>query len=287
MLRRNNLKISLILVFILFLIGSGAFAWYRYDQRQQRLEQEREAANKLREEKTLKILEGWSAKQIAAELEKIGHPAAASFLEATSASSAKGYVSDFDFLADKPNSADLEGYLFPDTYRIFASSTAEEVVYKLLDNFDRKLTSKMRADIAAQGKSIYDIVTMASLVEKEAAVDQGGNDEDAKIVAGIFWDRIKYGQRLESCATLAYILGVNKAVYTQEDTQIQSPYNTYRNDGLPPGPIANPGAAALEAAIYPTYTAYNYFLTPSGSRGLVFAETYEQHLSNKAKYLSD
>ena len=285
-LRRNNKRRTyLVLVLLVLVLAVCFFVWHRYQQRQEYLRRQQEAAKQLREETTLKILEGWNTKQIAAELERIGHPAASSFLEAVSASSALAYYQDFDFLADKPEDASLEGYLFPDTYRIYASSTAEEIIYPLLKNFGKKLTATMRADIASQGKSIYEVVTMASLVEKEAAVDQGGNSDDAKIVAGIFWDRIKYGQRLESCATLAYILGVNKPIYSEEDTQIDSPYNTYRHDGLPPGPIANPGLAALEAAIYPIYTQYNYFLTPTGSSSLVFSRTFEEHKANKLKYL--
>jgi UPF0755 protein len=195
------------------------------------------------------------------------------------------YLSDFDFLADKPDDASLVGYMFPDTYRVYASSTAEEVTYRLLDNFGKKLTLEMRQDIAKQGKTIYEIVTMASLIEKEAAIDQGGSNNDAKIISGIFWDRIKNRQALQSCATLAYILGVNKPQYSEADTKIDSLYNTYLHRGLPPGPIANPGLAAIEAAIYPEYTDYNYFLTPAGSKQMIFSKTYEEHLRNKAKYL--
>lgn len=286
-MRRKDQSKIYILIAILFIAAITAFVIYRHNQKVARIAREKEAASQLREEKTMKIIEGWNDKQIAEELDKIGHPAAASFLDAVSASSAKEYYSDFSFLEDKPESADLEGYLFPDTYRIYASSTADEVVYKLLSNFDKKLTPQMRADIAKQGKTIYDILTMASLVEKEAAVNQGGKNDDAKIVAGIFWDRIKYGQPLQSCATLAYILGVNKPIYSLADTKIDSPYNTYMHQGLPPGPIANPGIEAIKAAIYPIYTEYNYFLTPTGSSSLIFSKTLEEHNRNKQKYLSD
>jgi UPF0755 protein len=121
---------------------------------------------------------------------------------------------------------------------------------------------------------------MASVIEKEVR-----SANDMKIVSGIFWNRIKNGQALESCATLAYILGVNKSQYSYEDTRINSPYNTYINRGLPAGPIANPGLKAIEAAIYPEDTAYNYFLTASETGETIFSKTYQEHLNNKNKYI--
>jgi len=106
-----------------------------------------------------------------------------------------------------------------------------------------------------------------------------------KIVSGIFWDRIKNGQPLESCATLAYILGQNKPQYSIEDTKTDSPYNTYLILGLPPSPISNPGLQAIKAAIYPEYTKYNYFLNRQDTGETIFSVDYDEHLRNKAKYL--
>ncbi|HPT08254.1 MAG TPA: endolytic transglycosylase MltG [bacterium] len=190
------------------------------------------------------------------------------------------YSSDYLFLQDKPKYYGLEGYLFPDTYRFFTDASADKIIRKMLDNFDNKLSSKMRDDIEAQGKTIYEIITMASIIEKEVQ-----SENDMKIVSGIFWDRIKNGQALESCATLAYILGIDKAQYSYEDTRINSPYNTYINRGLPPGPIANPGLKAIEASIYPEYTDYNYFLSDPATGKTIFSITYQEHLSNKNKYI--
>lgn len=235
-----------------------------------------------KEEKTLRVIEGWRNTDIASELIRLNLPEASTFVEAAR----QDYSNQFEFLADKPSSTDLEGYLYPDTYRVFASSTPDEIIVKMLTNFDNKLTKQMRADIKAQGKTINEIITMASLIEKEAPISyQTGKLDDAKIVSGIFWNRIKSGQALQSCATLAYILGVNKPQYSEADTKVVSPYNTYQNPGLPPGPIANPGILAITAAIYPIKTNYNYFLTPSGSKELIFSRTYEEHLQNKNKYL--
>jgi UPF0755 protein len=236
------------------------------------------------EEKTVRIPEGANNKEVAKILAAAGLLTEEEFLEAQ-----WNYPSErFDFLADRPAGTDLEGYLYPDTYRFFASSTPEDILTRMLSNFDRKLSADLRAEISAQGKTISEIVTMASLVEKEAPIFYAQNDNtDAKIVAGIFWRRIENNQALQSCASLAYILGVNKPQYTTADTQTPSPFNTYLHRGLTPSPISNPGILAIEAAIYPSDTNYNYFLTPAGTKDLVYAVTYEQHLANKSKYLPD
>lgn len=237
-----------------------------------------------KEEKTLRVIEGYRNRDIADLLVKNNLATADEFAQAQ-----KDYnTSKFSFLAGKPKSTDLEGYLYPDTYRVYASSTATEIITKMLSNFDQKLTPKMRADITAQGKTINEILTMASIIEKEAPISYSKSEnQDAKIISGIFWRRIKAGQALQSCATLAYVLGVDKEQYSQVDTKFDSPYNTYQNKGLPPGPIANPGILAIEAAIYPTPSNYNYFLTPKDSKSIIYAATYEEHLRNKNKYLDN
>ena len=245
----------------------------------------------LSKERTIKIIEGWNIREISQYFEREGMFQSEELLELIGfpqvdyrynkdMPTPKNYSADFDFLADKPAYYSLEGYLFPDTYRIFKDAALDDIVLKMLDNFSQKLTPEMREDIKRQGKTIYEIVTMASLLEKEVKTE-----EDMKIVSGIFWDRIKNRQALESCATLAYVLGVNKPQYTTEDTKIDSPYNTYQNRGLPPGPISNPGLKAIRAAIYPEYTDYNYFLSRPDTGETDFSETYEEHIRKKAKYL--
>ncbi len=232
--------------------------------------------NYLKPEEKLTFIEGWTLKDYSDLLSKSNLSGTEDFLKLVE----RDYSRDFSFLKDKPKNKNLEGYLFPDTYRFFTDVSGEEVVLKMLSNFDNKLTPKMREDISSQGKTIFEIITMASVIEKEVR-----SEKDMKIVSGIFWDRIKNSQALESCATLAYILGVNKPQYSYEDTRIESPYNTYINRGLPAGPIANPGIKAIEAAIYPEYTGYNYFLTASETGETIFSRTYEEHLINKNKYI--
>lgn len=227
------------------------------------------------------IPEGWTSKEIDVYLVKNNKFAAGEFLAWVNNPALNERLKNkYVFLADKPVAAGLEGYLFPDTYRVYKNATANDVAEKMIIDFDRKLKPEWRQAITSQGKSIYQIITMASIIEKEVR-----KQEDMKMVSDIFWRRIKNNQRLESCATLAYILGINKSQYSLADTQINSPYNTYANKGLPPGPISNPGANAIEAAIYPQANNYNFFLTASGTGETIYSATFEEHVRNKNKYL--
>ncbi len=175
---------------------------------------------------------------------------------------------------------ELEGYLFPDTYRFYKDSSLEEIIAKMLYNFEEKMTLELREEIASQEKNIDQIIIMASIIEKEVGVYY-----DQRIVSGIFWKRIKKGLPLQSCATIAYALGEDKWRYSISDTKIDSLYNTYQNKGLPPGPICSPGLSAIKAAIYPLETSYYYFLAgPNGQT--IYSRTSEEHEQNAGKYLS-
>ena len=220
--------------------------------------------------------EGISAKKMADILKQKGFDADG-FLSKSSCGC--GVKTDYEFLKDRPGGGNLEGFLFPDTYTFFKDASAVSIINRMLLNFDEKLTSKMRDDIQNQGESIFEVVTMASVLEKEVRTA-----EDMKIASGIFWDRIGVGMPLQSCATIAYVLGTEKKQYSIADTQTPSPYNTYLNKGLPPGPIDNPGMNSILAAIYPTKTEYNYFLTDPATGKTIFSKTLEEHNANKAKY---
>lgn len=190
-------------------------------------------------------------------------------------------ASKYDFLADKPDDADLEGYLFPDTYNFFKGSSLEDVTAKMLENFGGKLTPQMRQDIVKQNKSLYEILTLASIVEKESP-----DKADMPTIAGVFYNRLEAGMPLQSDATINYLTKAGNPTPTSEDLEIDSPYNTYKNKGLPPSPICNPGIEAIKAATYPAKTDYMYFLmTQDGNKRTIFSKTYEEHLQNKAKYL--
>jgi len=210
------------------------------------------------QEVTITIPEGFNLRKIDARLAK------------------HGLIETGELLAD---SRKLEGYLFPDTYRFDKDATLDEIIGKMMSNFDRKVTRDLKDEIQRQGKTLDQIIIMASLIEKEVAVEQ-----DRKIVSGIFWNRLAINYPLQSCATIAYILDIDKWIYSIEDTKIASPYNTYQNAGLPPGPIANPGLLAIKAAIYPQDTDYFFFLSkPDGET--VFSKTIEEHNENKERYL--
>lgn len=227
---------------------------------------------------TVTFPEGWSAEQMAERLTAKGFDGK-TFLDLVK-NPPKEILSQFSILTKKPEGASLEGYLFPDTYKFSKEATPDGILKKILNNTELKITDEMRKQAVDQKKSIFQILTMASILEKEVSTP-----EDFKIVSGIFWRRIAIGQALQSCATLAYILGENKEQYSLADTQVKSPYNTYQNKGLPPGPISNPGLNTILAALNPTETDYMFFLTdPKNKSNTVYAKTYEEHVANKQKF---
>lgn len=184
-------------------------------------------------------------------------------------------ISTDEFLS---SAAGQEGYLFPDTYFFQPGIEAASVVSVMRANFDAKLTP-LASDIAASGRSLGEIVTMASLIEKEARTV-----DDMHLISGILWNRIELGMPLQVDAVFGYIFGRDTYSPSPADLQVKSPYNTYTHRGLPPGPINNPGLDALKAASNPTETPYLYYLT--GNDGLMrYAVTYADHQANLRKYL--
>lgn len=180
-------------------------------------------------------------------------------------------------LADRPKSVSLEGYLFPDTYRFFKDALLSDVVSKIVTNLDDKLTPDLRRAIKNSSYNTYQILTMASLIEKEIP-----KDSDRPIVAGLLWKRLRAGVPLQVDATLVYITGRNELY--EADKKINSPYNTYLYRGLPKGPIANPGLSAIKAVIFPETSPYWYYLSIKDGT-TIFSKTLEEHNRNKAKYL--
>lgn len=185
----------------------------------------------------------------------------------------------YDYLPPKGTTERLEGFLFPDTYQISTQWDEEDIVNMLLRQFDKVFKEEWREQAEESGRSIYDVVILASIIEREAKVQ-----EDRPIIAGVFLNRLAIGMKLESCATVQYALGEVKPVLLYKDLEIDSPYNTYQMKGLPPTPIAAPGKASLEAALYPTESDYLFFLAkPDGSH--YFSKTLAEHNAAKNKYL--
>lgn len=222
--------------------------------------------------------EGFTAQQMADRLDANGFDGQA-FLDLVNNPSEE-ILSLFPILAGKLDKAGLEGYLFPDTYKFSKEATPEGILKKILNNTELKINPSIRTKAKDQKKSIFQILTMASILEKEV-----NNVADFKIVSGIFWGRIAIGQPLQSDATLEYVLKTNDFQHSIAQTKTDSPYNTYMYKGLPPGPISNPGIDTILAALDPTDTNYNYFLTdPKNPSNTVYAATYAEHVANKAKF---
>lgn len=232
------------------------------------------------QEATVKIPEGTTNAEIAQLLERSGVVSAEEFLTAASVTDSRTIVKkEYAWLADKPSAADLQGYLFPDTYRFFKSSTAAAALQKFLDNFDARVTPAMRQAAKERGHTLFEELTMASIVEAELRTDT-----DRAMGADIFWRRIDSGMPMQSDATVNYVTGKGRLQPSIADTKVDSPYNTYQHRGLPPGPINNPSLSALRAAVEPTANDFWYYLsTPSGQT--VYAKTFEEHNRNKATYL--
>jgi UPF0755 protein len=220
--------------------------------------------------KEITVPEGYSAKQIDR------------LLVTTGIVREEGSIADFDISRFKDNywflkdAQGVEGFLFPDTYEFYLDSTSEVVVQKFLDNFEAKTKTLFMTREGA-----YDRIILASLVEKEVP-DQ---DDDRRLVAGLLIERMKEGMRLQVDATLCYAREKSTCDVRPEDKQIDSPYNTYLNAGLPPGPISNPGISAIRAALSPISSTYRYYISDPRTKKTIFARTLDEHNQNIVKYL--
>lgn len=177
--------------------------------------------------------------------------------------------------SDKPENVDLEGYLFPDTYRFFATAQAEDVVSVMIDTMERRIEALGELKGDAAGMTLHEAITLASIVEREVR-----RSEEMREVADIFLKRLEIGMALQADSTVNYVTGGKDPSISFAETELDSPYNTYQNAGLPPGPISNPGMNALRAVFDPAENPYFYFLTdPLGK--VYYAETFDQHIDNR------
>lgn len=251
-----------------------------------------EAMQQKAEEVKVTIIEGWTIKQMADKFEEAEMFTADEFLSA-----AENFdTSEYSLVNSKPSKTSLEGYLFPDTYRFVKGSTPDQVIAKMLENFTKRVASLGIDDassayqvpgyenLAVAGgdneasMSLYDLITLASIVEKES----GGKGpmslaEERALIAGVFYNRLAIGQGLESDATVNYITGKNTPGVSLRDTEINSPYNTYRFAGLPPGPIGAPSLGSIQAVLRPAKSDYYYFLHKQPSGEVVFSRTFSEH----------
>jgi len=244
------------------------------------------------------IIEGWGISDIAEKVEELGIAGQTEFISIVGqprVGGADDLADEFDFLAAVPKGNSLEGFLFPDTYFIDKQATAGDAVRKFLQNFERKVIDNPELKIESSKLTLYETITLASIVEREvgrnaekgAALGEADRErvsEERRVVAGIFQNRLKIGMALQSDATVGYITGSKSARATLAETRLNSPYNTYKNTGLPPGPISNPSLDAIAAAVNPVESDYLYFLTaPDGTAH--FAEDLDGHQRNREQYL--
>lgn len=278
----NNKKINIILVgFILATIAGGIWYYRRTHPRYVPLPP--------RPEVTLTIIPGWNLRQVAEYLVNKGFASSTSQVYYYTGEPAKVYTKPWnkeipslanDF-TNRPALQSFEGYLAPDTYQVYKDATLREVIVKLLlQRNDEVDWQEIRRIEEESGHSWHEILTMASLVEKEARTP-----EDMAMVADIFWRRNKIKWALQSCATVNYITGKSDPAISGKDKAIDSLYNTYKYPGLPPGPISNPGLAAITAVLYPTKNDYWYFMSDM-SGNMHYAKTLEEHSQNRARFLN-
>ena len=219
------------------------------------------------------IPEGFTVKDIAERLYNLDLADKEDFLKASE------NFAPYDYMATSNNVLyTAEGFLFPETYSIESDYSIEEILKVMAGEFDNRLTDEMRAKAREKNLSIHELITLASLVEKEVKYA-----EDRPIVAQVFLKRLELNMPLQSDATLQYLMDAPKEDVTISDTKIDSPYNTYQNAGLPPGPVANPGIAAIEAVLNPADTNYLYFVADRQGHNH-YSYSYEEHLTLVNQY---
>lgn len=237
-------------------------------------------------ERTITILPGWNVRDVGAYVEKEGLGTAEEvfLLAGRPAEKKSGSLSfsdgEFRLLKDKSADAGLEGYLRPDTYRIFNDASVEDIIRRLVKERDKQFTDEMYAAIEKSNRTIHEIMTMASILEREVRTKK-----DRALVADIFWRRYDLNWALQADSTVHYIFGLSGDVFTTpEQRASKNSWNTYEYPGLPPGPISNPSLESIMAAIYPEKNSHWYFLTDSQGN-VHYAETLKEHNENRARFL--
>lgn len=224
----------------------------------------------------LMIPEGYTVSQIAAKVEETGICTADEFIKECNEG-----TFDFDFLKDLPDREyKLEGYLFPDTYFLSESMTAHDIIQAMLARFAQMYTKEYQKAVKDSDYTLDEIVTVASMIEKEIKVA-----DERPTAAGVIYNRLKERMSLGIDATVLYAVGKTSGELTAEDLSVDSPYNTRKNLGLPLGPIASPGEASFKAALYPEEHNYLYYVVEAvGKDNHVYCETYDEFLAAKAAY---
>ncbi|PFJ38774.1 endolytic transglycosylase MltG [Bacillus thuringiensis] len=241
-----------------------------------------EIIGKIKEGKTMEdkskftIPEGYTTRQIADLLEKKGLTTKKEFMKAVN----YGKYPEIWYLKHVPNKPlvkyKLEGFLFPKTYTVKEGATAEEIVKVMLEQTAEEFPKEWINELAKNHISFYDAMIVASIVEREAA-----SDNERSRIAGVYYNRLKKGMKLQADATIQYVMDKQKSRLLYKDLKLNTQYNTYMYKGLPPGPIANSGIASIKAAVFPEKHDYLYYVTKKdGSGEHYFSKTYELHEHN-------
>jgi len=187
------------------------------------------------------------------------------------------YRTTYTFLNNLPNNRSLEGYLFPNTYRVWTDQLPNGLITKQLEEFEKRFAAAKPGPQSAPLKNLDEVIILASIVQDEVR-----SEADMKAVAGIFLNRLRDGMALQSDATINYLTGSGRARSTAKDLTIDSPWNTYKYRGLPPSPIGNPGEAAIKAVLDPEPNEYRYFLTDEAGK-VYYGRTLDEHIENRQK----
>lgn len=224
------------------------------------------------------IPEGYTIYQVADKLSQEGFVDRAVFVDLLEN---EDFSSEFEFLKGaQDNKNRLEGYLYPNTYIVDEGATERDIIVCMLNQFEKEVTEKHYKKAQKMNLTMNEVLTIASIIERECDVSKEG-----ALVASVVYNRLEIGMALQMCSTVQYILGEPKAILSIADTQIESPYNTYLHQGLPPGPICSPGIAAIEAALNPADTDYIYFVLSDKLDGTSnFSNNYEQFQRDSAAY---
>ncbi len=215
------------------------------------------------------VPEGFTLEEVAELFAENGKVAKDEFIK-----TAQTIALPYSYLPGADNGGDyrLQGYLFPATYTLPLGAGSKEIIKVMVERFDTELTEEIQRQAEKLGMSIHELIIIASIIEKEAKLD-----EERVLVSAVIHNRLKQGMYLQSCATVQYALPQWKAQLLYDDLRFNSPYNTYLHPGLPPGPIANPGEASLRAAFYPADVDFLFFVAlPDGSHQ--FSKSYQEHL---------
>jgi UPF0755 protein len=232
-----------------------------------------------REEKTITILPGWDLRDIAEYLVQQGVASSTEAVYKVTGLPADTKNFYTELVPGKPGNVSLEGYLAPDTYRIFVDASVEDVIKKLTEERMSQLVPYAK-EIQSSGLSLHEVLTLASMVEREARLP-----EARAVVADIFLRRLKDGWPLQADSTVQYVIGKKGDVFTTgRERSLDSPWNTYKYPGLPVGPIANPSMNSIEAVLRPTKNDYWYFISTLDGE-MKYAKTIEEHQKNVATYL--